>query len=180
MVSYPSVPIPSTTWSCPSFWFFLSPSQVTPPSTSLNHPVLPSMQDWSIHTLLFHLPKLHMVRELYHEHLELLGKYPLFPYTIAVAKLCLLKEIWCSCLLGGSASTWPMQMWMLQPTIRLSSGTPVGELAEEFEDWSRELQPYRKNNVNNCVGCPDHPVIQGTRLPSKECTGRNPWLHKQV
>ena len=56
-----------------------------------------------------------------------------------------------------------------QPTIRLNLGTPVGELEEELEDQGG-LQPYKKNNVNWL----DYP---GTRPLTKECTGRDPWLH---
>ena len=40
------------------------------------------------------------------------------------------------------------------------------ELAEGLEE-QRVLQPHRKNNV----GWLDHPVLLGTRPPTKECTG---------
>ena len=34
------------------------------------------------------------------------------------------------------------------------------------------LQPHRKNTITWL----DHPVLPGTRPPTKECTGRDPWL----
>jgi hypothetical protein len=60
----------------------------------------------------------------------------------------LLKGTWC-CSLRGSASTWPMQMWILEPTIKLSSGG--------------RLQPHRKSIVSWL----DHPELPGTRPPTK-------------
>jgi hypothetical protein len=41
------------------------------------------------------------------------------------------------------------------------------------KDWRSEggLKPYRKNNC-----WPDCPVFPETRPPTKECTGRGPWL----
>jgi hypothetical protein len=61
-------------------FFIPSSSSLLPrspsPSTSHDHPVPPSMQDLSIHTLVFLSSKLHMVCGLYHGHYELLGYYP--------------------------------------------------------------------------------------------------------
>ena len=42
------------------------------------------------------------------------------------------------------------------------------------KDWRSTggSQPHWKNNI----GWPDHPVLPETRPPTKECTGRDPWL----
>ena len=60
----------------------------------------------------------------------------------------------------------------LELTIRLSLETPVGELSEELEEQRGGLQPHWKNNISR----PNHPVLPGTRIPIKECTGRDPWF----
>jgi hypothetical protein len=66
-----------------------------------------------------------------------------------------------------------MQMWMFGANHQTDlSGTSIMELVEGLEEL-RELQPHRKNNVS----WQDHPVLPGTtRPPTKECTGREPWL----
>jgi hypothetical protein len=56
-----------------------------------------------------------------------------------------------------------MKMWMLGANHQTELGDPVGELAKGLEEWRG------KNNV----GWPDHPVFPRSRLPTKECTGRN-------
>ena len=53
------------------FLFLLSPSKDSSTSTSHDHPVPPSMQDWSMHALLSLPCKPHIVCELYHGHCEM-------------------------------------------------------------------------------------------------------------
>ena len=54
----------------------------------------PSIQDWSIHTQVFLLPKLHMICWLYHGHCELLGKYQLMSVYIP----CVFFGVWVTSL----------------------------------------------------------------------------------
>jgi hypothetical protein len=48
------------------------------------------------------------------------------PGTIADAKKCLLTGAWYSCLLRGSARSWPKQMWMLTGNHRTEHRDPNG------------------------------------------------------
>jgi hypothetical protein len=55
------------------------------------------------------------------------------PDTIADAKKCLLTGAWYSCLLRGSAKSWPIQMQILTAKHWTElTGAPMEELGEEL------------------------------------------------
>ena len=86
--------------------------------------------------------------------------------TIMNANKCLWQE-------PDIAVTWEALLvpekyrsWGLQPSIGLSTGSPMEELEKGPQSW-RGLQPHRRNiNMNQSV-CPELP---GTKPPTKEYT----------
>jgi hypothetical protein len=63
------------------------------------------------------------------------------PYTVAVLKRYLLTGTSCGCSLGGPASNWPMQMWMLEANHETELRDPVGKLVERLEEQRGTAHP---------------------------------------
>jgi hypothetical protein len=47
---------------------------------------------------------------------------------------------------------------------------------EELEKGLKELKGFATHRKNNNIDQQDHPEIQGTKLPTKKHTWRDPWL----
>jgi hypothetical protein len=64
----------------------------------------------------------------------------------------------------------------LQPTIGLSTGSPVEELEQELKE-PKGFKTHRKNNnMNQSVP----PELPGTKPPTKDYTCRKPWLQPHM
>jgi hypothetical protein len=63
-----------------------------------------------------------------------------------------------------------------QPTIGLSTGSPMQELGKVL----KELKGFATHRKNNNINQPDHPELPGTKLPTKEYTCRDPWLQPHI
>lgn len=77
----------------------------------------------------------------------------------------------CGSSVGVSDSADQSRCCCLEPTIRLRPGTLIKELVEGQEEW-REIE----NSYEEPYQLQDHPVFPGTRPPTKECIGKDPWL----
>ena len=55
------------------------------------------------------------------------------PDTIAYASKILMKGPWYSCLIGGYASAWQIQKWMLTVIYKMEHRTPDGEGRESIQ-----------------------------------------------
>jgi hypothetical protein len=63
-----------------------------------------------------------------------------------------------------------------QPTIGLSTGSPM----EELEKGLKELKGFATHRKNNNINQPDLPELPGTKPPTKDYTWRNPWLQPHM
>ena len=61
----------------------------------------------------------------------------------------------------------------MQPTIEVSTGTPVDELKKGLKEL-KEIAPHRKNNNFN------QPELPESRAPTKEYTRRDPQLQQYM
>jgi hypothetical protein len=84
--------------------------------------------------------------------------------TIDIAKRCLLTGTWCDWSLGGSASNWPMHIWMLEASHQTElrdpgrgAGRRIGGAEWDCNSIGRTMLAGRTTQ---------------TRSATKECTGK--------
>jgi hypothetical protein len=101
------------------------------------------------------------------------------PGIIPDAKKCLLTGAWYSCLLRGFSRAWQIQRRMLtpQPTIGLSTGSPMEELKKGLEELKGFAAPQEKQQYQPTSTPPPQSSQRLNHLPKRTHRGTHGSSH---